>query len=129
MRGASWWRAAGLLILALVLGCAPAARSAPAAATDATSDAPAAAEAGGWDALVEAARAEGKVVVHGPPTAAVRTDLPRAFYDRFGIEMEYLGGPSGDTAAQLEQERQAGIYSTDAVLAGADSMYTVFYPE
>jgi iron(III) transport system substrate-binding protein len=80
-----------------------------------------------WNALVDAARQEGKVVVKGPPAAEVRTELPKAFRARFGIELEYLGGPTGPFATQLTHERQAGVYSTDVVLSGADSMYTVFY--
>jgi iron(III) transport system substrate-binding protein len=59
----------------------------------------------------------------------VRVALPRAFRDRFGTELEYLGGPTGPFATQLQNERQAGVYSTDVVLSGADSMYTVFYQE
>jgi ABC-type Fe3+ transport system substrate-binding protein len=82
-----------------------------------------------WEALVAAAKQEGKVVVKGPPEPDVRTALPRAFRERFGIEMEYLGGPTGPFATQLQSERQAGLYSTDVVLAGADSMYGVFYQE
>jgi len=80
-----------------------------------------------WDQLVAAAKREGKVVVKGPPTAAVRTELPAAFRQRFGIEMEYVGGPSGEAVTQMASERKAGLYSTDVVLSGADSMYTGFY--
>jgi ABC-type Fe3+ transport system substrate-binding protein len=82
-----------------------------------------------WNALVEAARREGKVVVKGPPTAAVRTELPRAFRERFGVDPEYLGGPSSDVVTQLQLERQGGVYSTDVILAGADSMYTSIQPQ
>jgi ABC-type Fe3+ transport system substrate-binding protein len=76
---------------------------------------------------VEAARKEGKVVVKGPPAPGVRTEMPRAFRERFGIELEYLGGPTGPFVTQLTNERQAGIYSTDVILSGADSIYTVVY--
>ena len=106
------------------------ARAPAAAPTTASGFGAAAAPAGWeqqWNALVEAARQEGKVVVKGPPDPEVRTDVPRAFRQRFGIELEYLGGPTGPFAAQLLNERQAGVYSTDVVLSGADSMYTVFY--
>ncbi|HWP29014.1 MAG TPA: hypothetical protein VNM50_05680, partial [Chloroflexota bacterium] len=125
------WRLLGLALL--LAACAPARvptpepPAAPAAAPAAASQ-PADWEAR-WKALVEAAHQEGKVVVKGPPTAAVRTELPRAFRERFDIELEYLGGPSGDALVQLQHERQAGIYSTDVVLAGADSMYTGFYAQ
>jgi iron(III) transport system substrate-binding protein len=120
--------AISLLALALVVGCGPAAAppAVPTAmpTTGARAGAPSSADwQAAWNALVEAARQEGKVVVKGPPTAAVRTALPAAFRDRFGVEMEYVGGPSGDAAIQLASERQAGIYSTDVILAGADTLY------
>ncbi|MFI5266759.1 MAG: ABC transporter substrate-binding protein [Chloroflexota bacterium] len=80
-----------------------------------------------WNSLLDAAKKEGKVVVKGPPTAAVRTDVVAAFKQRFGIDMEYTGGQSGDAVTQLASERKAGQYTTDAILAGADSMYGQFY--
>src|SRR6476620_6883573 len=43
-----------------------------------------------WNALLAAAREEGKLVVSGPPTPATRRDLPEAFKSRFGIDMEYF---------------------------------------
>jgi ABC-type Fe3+ transport system substrate-binding protein len=82
-----------------------------------------------WNAWLEAARQEGKVIVKGPPSPDVRTEMPRAFQARYGVEVEYLGSPTGPFATQMQHEREAGIYSTDVVLAGADSMYTVFYQE
>ncbi|MFN0074525.1 MAG: ABC transporter substrate-binding protein [Chloroflexota bacterium] len=82
-----------------------------------------------WDALVDAAKKEGTVVVSGPPTQAVRNDLPKAFKDRFGIELEYLGGRSGDLMTRLKSERSAGQYTLDAMIAGATTLYTQAYPE
>ena len=119
----------------LVGGChpsaSPAARpSAPAATAPVAGDAPAPATwEATWNAWLEAARNEGKVVVKGPPAPEVRTDVPRAFQARYGIEVEYVGSPTGPFATQVQHEREAGIYTTDVVLAGADSMYTVFYQE
>src|SRR4051812_7690670 len=82
-----------------------------------------------WNAWLDAARKEGKVVVKGPPAPEVRTELPRAFQSRYGIEVEYVGSPTGPFATQVQHEREAGIYTTDVILAGADSMYTVFYQD
>jgi iron(III) transport system substrate-binding protein len=124
--------AGGALVLAACQPAAPPPARGPAAEVAAAAPAsPAPAGPAGWEAqwsaLVEAARQEGKVVVKGPPSPDVRTEVPRAFKERFGIEVEYIGGPTGPFATQLINERQAGIYSTDVVLSGADSMYTVFY--
>jgi iron(III) transport system substrate-binding protein len=82
-----------------------------------------------WDALVDAAKKEGTVVVSGPPTQAVRTELPKAFKDRFGFDLEYLGGRSGDLMTRLKSERAAGQYTLDAMIAGATTLYTQAYPE
>jgi iron(III) transport system substrate-binding protein len=82
-----------------------------------------------WDETLAAARIEGKVVVSGPPSADLRKVLPAAFKARYGINLEYFGGRSTETATRMRAERQAGIYSTDAVLAGIQSMALTFHRE
>jgi iron(III) transport system substrate-binding protein len=82
-----------------------------------------------WNALVEAAKREGTVVVSGPPAPDVRTDLPAAFKRRFGIDLEYLGGRTTELMARLKSERAAGQYTVDAMIAGAQSAYTDAYPD
>lgn len=82
-----------------------------------------------WDELVAAAQEEGTVVTSGPPTTEVREQLPAAFSERFGIEVKYLGGRSSELAAKLRSERQAGIYSQDVFIGGADTMANVAYAE
>lgn len=78
-----------------------------------------------YDALVAAAKQEGSVVIDGPPTPAMRDDLPQAFKQQFGIDMTYNGLQPGDFVNRITGERAAGIYSTDAVLSGSDTMYGV----
>jgi iron(III) transport system substrate-binding protein len=82
-----------------------------------------------WDDVLAAAKAEGKVVVVGPPTAEMRQRVPATFNARYGITVEYLGGRRSDVAARLRAERNAGVYSVDAVLSGIDSMSSFFYKE
>ncbi len=62
-----------------------------------------------WDALVAAAKKEGKVVVIGPPDATVRKALPDAFKAKYGITVEYIGGRGTETSAKLRSERSAGV--------------------
>jgi iron(III) transport system substrate-binding protein len=81
-----------------------------------------------WDALVAAARQEGTLVLSGPPTPAVRTEVPAAFKRRFGIDVEYLAVRSGEVMARLEAERAAGQYTVDVMLTGASTLYNVGYP-
>src|SRR5262245_13261716 len=66
---------------------------APAAAPRGAPPAPSPTEPSGWqqrwDTLVAAARQEGSLVLHGPPTPETRQQLPAAFQQRFGIPVEY----------------------------------------
>jgi iron(III) transport system substrate-binding protein len=82
-----------------------------------------------WDALVAAAKREGRVVVMGPAHPEVREALPAAFRARFGISMEYMGGPASAASVKLRAERAAGIYSADVTLAGIQTMATIFHRE
>jgi ABC-type Fe3+ transport system substrate-binding protein len=121
-----------IVALALLLGCSPAtpptapggpARSdqqprAPAAQT--TYDDPA------WKALVEAARQEGRLVLATGPTPETRLQLPAAFKERFGVEIEYIGGRSADLTTRLQGERAAGVYTIDVAISGADSAVSMF---
>jgi len=82
-----------------------------------------------WDETLAAARAEGKVVVAGPPSQELRRTLPAAFKARYGIAIDYIGGRSTELTPKLRTERQAGIHSLDVVFAGNESMALVFYGE
>jgi len=81
-----------------------------------------------WDALVAAAKQEGKLVLAGPPTPETRANLPKRFKERFGIEMEYIApGSTSDLLVKMEAERKSGLYTIDAIVGGAQSLYTVAY--
>ena len=82
-----------------------------------------------WDALVAAAKKEGKVVVIGPPDPVVRKALPEGFKAKYGIAVEYIGGRGTETAAKLRAERGSGIYTVDVAFGGSDSMATIYYGE
>ena len=82
-----------------------------------------------WDELVAAAKREGTVVVIGPAHPEVRQVLPAAFKARFGVNLEYLGGPAGIVAGRLRSERSAGVYTVDVTIAAIQTLATVFYQE
>jgi iron(III) transport system substrate-binding protein len=82
-----------------------------------------------WDALVAAARQEGKVVLLAPPDPQVRKELPAAFKARFGVTVDYLGGRSTEAASRLRLERAAGLYTVDVAFAGSDTLAGIYYPE
>ena len=81
------------------------------------------AAASSWDDLVAAAQREGRLVVAGPAHPEVRQALPAAFKARFGINLEYIGGPASAAVAKLHAERLAGIYSLDVTLAEPDGTH------
>lgn len=83
-----------------------------------------------WEAqLVAAAQKEGRVVIIAPPDTQVRQALPAAFKARYGIEVDYLGGRSSETAGKMRAEREAGVYTVDVALAGIQTMATIFHRE
>lgn len=82
-----------------------------------------------WDQWVSAAKKEGKVVFAAAPDPLMRKHIPEKFTAKFGIKVEYLAGRSNEVAARLRLERQAGIYSVDAVTAGVQTMATSLYAE
>jgi ABC-type Fe3+ transport system substrate-binding protein len=82
-----------------------------------------------WDALVAAAKKEGKVVVNGPPDAVVRKALPEAFKAKYGITVEYVGQRGSDTTAKLRSERGSGIYTVDVAFGGSTGLATTYYAE
>ena len=82
-----------------------------------------------WDQWISAAKKEGKVVFAAAPDPPMRKLIPEKFTARFGIKVEYLAGRSNEMAARLRLERQAGIYSVDAVTAGVQTMATSLYAE
>ena len=82
-----------------------------------------------WDALVTAAKKEGKVVVIGPPDAVVRKALPEAFKAKYGITVEYIGGRGSDTIPKLRAERGSGIYTVDVSFGGSTGLATTYYGE
>jgi len=101
-----------------VAGAGAGAQATPTASSSATA----------WDELVQAAQREGSLVLAGPPTPAVRTEVPAAFKRQFGIDIEYLGGRTGDLMTRLDAERAAGQYTVDILLTGASSLYNEGYP-
>ena len=105
------------LLLALVLLCGALSQAVAQSATQS------------WDELIAAAKRDGTVVVTGPAHPEVRRTLPAAFKARFGVTLEYTGGPASAAVAKMQAERSAGIYTTDVTLAGIQTMATIYYRE
>ena len=108
---------------------------APAAAPPPSSAAPSAGAGAGppgwqqsWDALVAGAQREGALILHGPPSADVRQQVPAAFTQRFGIPVEYIGLRSSELAPRMVAEKQAGLVTIAAMITGFNSWADVLYP-
>lgn len=142
----AWFRLTPLIgvALALMAACAPAAAPTPTAppkpaATEAPQPAASAAKptevptakpaakaeekpapkpAADWEAVVAAARREGKVVVAGPPGTAYREAM-RGFEQRYpDIKLEFQGFNPRDFVTRFEKEREAGQYLWDVYITG-----------
>lgn len=82
-----------------------------------------------WNQTLAAAKKEGKVVVAGSPDLVMRRTVIPKFTARYGIEVEYLAGRSSRIAARVRTERDAGISTVDAFMAGIGTTTRVLYPE
>jgi iron(III) transport system substrate-binding protein len=81
-----------------------------------------------FNALVSAAKAEGSVVVNGPPTDTVRVALTEEFQKKYGITVTYIGLPSGEAATRVRAERASGRYLLDVLVSGSDTPIATFLP-
>jgi iron(III) transport system substrate-binding protein len=76
-----------------------------------------------WNALLAAARAEGKVAVHGPPSDEVRKAVTEGFQRRYGITVEYLGLPGSEFLPRIEAERAGGRFLWDVFLGATSTVF------
>lgn len=74
-----------------------------------------------WDTLLEAARAEGRVVVGGP--AFLAEPMVEAFRRDTGIDLEWLGATGSELSARLQQEVAAGNVTMDLKLGGPQELF------
>src|SRR4029450_1770867 len=82
-----------------------------------------------WNAIVEAAKKEGKVVVAGSPHPVMRQEIIPKFKEPYGVAGEFIAGPSSEITARIKTERGSGIFSVDVYLAGPDTTATTLYGE
>ena len=89
---------------------------------------PAFAQAGAMTALVNAAKAEGGVVVDGPPIDATREALVTGFQKAYGIPVTYISSGTSASGARVRSERAAGKYLLDVFISGSDTPVLTFLP-
>lgn len=127
----TWGLSAALALF--VAACAPAASSEPPGTPRPAGAAPAAGagtpgDPAEWDALVEAARQEGKVVVYSVPNVEMRQRLPVAFRERFGVDLDFVGMDTPEAAERALIEDRAGNLTIDLLSGGQESLVSVLHP-
>jgi iron(III) transport system substrate-binding protein len=90
--------------------------------------APAGAQSDALKALVAAAKAEGSVVVDGPPIDVVRDVITQGFQRDYGIPVSYISSGSSASGARVRAERAAGKYLLDVFVSGGDTPLLTFLP-
>ena len=98
------------------------------AALAAAATAPALAQADPLAALAAAAKAEGTVVVDGPPIDVARDALVTGFKNAYGIPVTYINGGTSSSGARVRAERAAGKYLLDIYISGSDTTCLTFLP-
>ena len=78
-----------------------------------------------WQRIIEAGRKEGKVIILGPPIREFGPQIRSAFQQATGIEVEYLGLPSGEQNVRIEREMATGRPNLDVLIGGAGDLLTV----
>jgi iron(III) transport system substrate-binding protein len=110
----------------------PAATTQPAAADTPVAPAVAAQAASGpeWDALVQAAKKEGELVVFlGRAGSRQLRDAFPVFQDKFGIKVTQVAGSGNENADKVLAERDTGIYTADIWMGGLTTINTRLLPK
>jgi len=98
------------------------------AAVAAAELAPANAQSDAMKALIAAAKAEGTVVVDGPPVDAARIMMTEGFQRAYGISVQYIGTTNSASGARVRSERAAGKYLLDVLVSGPDTPILTYLP-
>ncbi len=75
-----------------------------------------------WDAVLQAAKEEGSLIVYSTANPATRQALSKAMKDKFGIAVDFIGGRGEELIQRIITENNAGLYLGDLVLAGVASL-------
>jgi ABC-type Fe3+ transport system substrate-binding protein len=80
-----------------------------------------------WKELIAAARKEGKVVLNAVPGARMRKELPVAFKNKFGVELEFVAVRTRQAAQRAIREAATGVLSSDMIGGGQSTLARVLY--
>jgi iron(III) transport system substrate-binding protein len=71
-----------------------------------------------WQAALQGAKQESKLVVAIPPSAELRKELEPLLKQRFGIDAELVVSRGADSANRIASEFKAGVRYFDAIIQG-----------
>lgn len=74
-----------------------------------------------WNAVVEAAKKEGRVVVSVPASVELRRILEEGFRKRFGIQVEIITARGSASVRKMADEFRAGVRHVDVHMGGSSS--------
>lgn len=98
------------------------------AAAAAAQAVPVRAQSDAMKALIEAAKAEGSIVVDGPPIDTCRQAIVEGFQSAYDIPVSYISSGSSASGARVRAERAAGKYLLDVFVSGGDTPPLTFLP-
>lgn len=88
------------------------------------------AHAQSWDAILERARKEGAVFVHGGPGEAQREALTEGFRKAYPeIKVSFTGSAGRDAIPVITRERAGGIFKWDVYVGGTPSILRTLKPD
>ena len=71
-----------------------------------------------WEAVVGAAKKEGKIVIGAPPGSDFRNEVRARLKKRFDLDSEFVQAPGPSLMSKIVAEKKAGAVSIDAFLIG-----------
>ncbi|MBI4334310.1 MAG: extracellular solute-binding protein [Chloroflexi bacterium] len=77
-----------------------------------------------WDKTVQAAKAEGEVMVYMHLSAEARIPIVAAFTKKYGITLDALSATSRELVARVNSEYRAGIHQADVYIGGVTVLTT-----
>lgn len=81
------------------------------------------------EGLIDAAKKEGRVMVYvGPSTPEVRSEVTRAFRDKYGIAVDFVTGRLTELMARLQAEQRAGLPVADLIIMGDSTWFNDMHP-
>lgn len=79
-----------------------------------------------WENTLTQARKEGSLVVSSRRSEATREIMGSAFKNKYGIDIIWMTGPTGQRAARIGAERRVGIFTNDVGIDGVNIPFILY---